>query len=101
MPITVTFDIRADGAWTIRIDPVGPADSPAFSGKGDAVSGLFDPPARLELRLDEVALLRAAAKDDWSQVRPEIFGTLFEHSLGAGERVAAGRRAKGCGFSSK
>jgi len=41
----VTFDIHADGAWTIRIDPVGLAGSPAFSGKGDAVSGLFDPPA--------------------------------------------------------
>ncbi|MGQ9554178.1 MAG: hypothetical protein ACUVWR_08715 [Anaerolineae bacterium] len=40
----VFFDIDADGAWTIRIEPIGRTDSPAFSGKGDDVSGLFDPP---------------------------------------------------------
>jgi hypothetical protein len=41
----VTFDIRADGAWTLRIEPVARTDTPVFSGKGDAVSGLFDPPS--------------------------------------------------------
>jgi type II restriction/modification system DNA methylase subunit YeeA len=52
--------------------------------------GLFADPARLELRLDEVSLLKAASKEDWSKVRPEIFGTLFEHSLGQVERHAFG-----------
>jgi type II restriction/modification system DNA methylase subunit YeeA len=52
--------------------------------------GLFAEPARLELRLDEVTLLKIAAKEDWSKVRPEIFGTLFEHSLGKEERHAFG-----------
>ena len=52
--------------------------------------GLFAEPARLELRLDEVDLLKTAAKEDWSKVRPEIFGTLFEHSLGKEERHAFG-----------
>lgn len=41
----VVFDVRADGTWTISIDPIGLASGVAFSGKGDAVSGLFDPPA--------------------------------------------------------
>lgn len=40
----ITFDIQADGAWTIRIEPIGQAAAPAFSGMGDAVSGLFNPP---------------------------------------------------------
>lgn len=41
----VVLDIRADGAWTVEVRPVETADSARFSGKGDAVSGLFDPPA--------------------------------------------------------
>jgi hypothetical protein len=54
--------------------------------------GIFRAPARLELYQDEVAQLRAAADADWSMVRPEIFGVLFEHSLGdmEGERRAFG-----------
>jgi len=40
----VVLDIDADGSWTIEIRAIGFAHSPAFSGRGDAVSGLFDPP---------------------------------------------------------
>lgn len=40
------FDIRADGAWTLEVKPFWFADSAAFSGKGDAASGLFMPPSR-------------------------------------------------------
>ena len=36
--------------------------------------------------LDEVSLLKAVSKEDWSNVRPEILGALFEHSLGQEER---------------
>lgn len=52
--------------------------------------GLFAEPARIELYEDELNQLRQAAKFDWSKVRPEIFGTLFEHSLDHGERHAYG-----------
>ena len=41
----MVLDIRADGVWTVEVRPVQAADSATFSGKGDAVSGLFDPPA--------------------------------------------------------
>jgi len=41
----VVFDIDADGAWTMRVEPIGAQDAPAFSGIGDAVSGLFSPPS--------------------------------------------------------
>ena len=58
---------------------------PYFNG------GLFATPARVELYDDELNQLRAAARSDWSKVRPEIFGTLFEHSLDKDERHAFGQ----------
>lgn len=59
-------------------------DVPYFNG------GLFSEPARLEITTGELNLLREAAVFDWSKVRPEIFGALFEHSLGKEERHAYG-----------
>ncbi len=52
--------------------------------------GLFREPARLELVGEELGLLRNAACSNWSKVRPEIFGALFEHSMGKEERHAFG-----------
>jgi len=52
--------------------------------------GLFAHPARVELNAEERTLLKAAADYNWSTVRPEIFGTIFEHSLEADERHAFG-----------
>jgi hypothetical protein len=59
-------------------------DTPYFNG------GLFATISPQELTDVEVALLREAAATQWSDVRPEIFGTLFEGSLDAGERHASG-----------
>ena len=61
-----------------------------FKGVDYFNGGLFAEPARLELYPDELAQLKSAAGADWSKVRPEIFGTLFEHSLGKDERHAFG-----------
>ncbi len=58
--------------------------TPYFNG------GLFASVDPLELTLEELRLLREACGSDWSKVRPEIFGTLFEGSLDAGERHALG-----------
>ncbi len=52
--------------------------------------GLFAEPARIELYPDEIAQLKRAAEANWSNVRPEIFGTLFEHSVDQAERRAYG-----------
>ncbi len=57
---------------------------PYFNG------GLFADPAHVELVADERTLLKDASQFDWSKVRPEIFGTLFEHSLGKEQRHATG-----------
>lgn len=43
--------------------------------------GLFETTQPLPLRADEVATLLDAAKMDWSQIEPSIFGTLFERGL--------------------
>jgi len=53
---------------------------PYFNG------GIFSEPAPVELAEDEVAQLRSAAKENWALVNPDIFGTLFQRSMDAGER---------------
>lgn len=57
---------------------------PYFNG------GLFREPAKVELLASEVSMLREAAAFNWAKVRPEIFGVIFEHSLGDEERHASG-----------
>ncbi|MEU8428480.1 DNA methyltransferase [Micromonospora sp. NPDC048887] len=58
--------------------------TPYFNG------GLFANISPIELTNAELSMLRDAAATDWSAVRPEIFGTLFEGSMDAGERHAQG-----------
>ena len=58
--------------------------TPYFNG------GLFDTITPFDLTGIELDALREAATTDWSAVRPEIFGTLFEQSMDAGERHAHG-----------
>jgi hypothetical protein len=40
----ISFKVTADGAWTLKIQPMSSGGSPAFSGSGDAVSAYFTPP---------------------------------------------------------
>ncbi len=41
----VAFQVTADGAWTLKVQPIPNGAAPAFSGSGDAVSAYFTPPA--------------------------------------------------------
>jgi SAM-dependent methyltransferase len=53
--------------------------------------GLFADSAAIELDpRNEVALLKRAATYNWAHVSPDIFGTIFQHSMDAGERHAMG-----------
>jgi len=52
--------------------------------------GLFATVDPLELASDELDLLAMAARENWSKVKPAIFGTLFQSSLGKEERHAYG-----------
>jgi hypothetical protein len=61
-----------------------------FKGVSYFNGGLFAQPARLEIQDLELVLLRQAAAYDWSKVQPEVFGTLFQHSMSTSERHAFG-----------
>lgn len=52
--------------------------------------GLFAEPHALELGRDQLELLIEAAKADWRDVEPAIFGTLLERALDPGERHKLG-----------
>lgn len=57
---------------------------PYFNG------GVFTTPAEIELTGPEIVMLRECSLQDWSKVQPEIFGTVFEQTLGNEERHAQG-----------
>ena len=57
---------------------------PRFNGK------LFKQPEVIALNRDQIGLLIEAAKADWTQVEPAIFGTLLERALTPSERHALG-----------
>jgi type II restriction/modification system DNA methylase subunit YeeA len=61
-----------------------------FRGVDYFNGGIFATPSKLEIQNDEVSLLKQAAKPNWKNVRPEIFGTIFQHSVEAEERRAFG-----------
>lgn len=59
-------------------------DTPYFNG------GLFAEIHPLTLTREDLLALETSAQTNWSFVRPEIFGTLFEQSMDQGERHASG-----------
>ena len=66
--------------------------------------GLFKVVEPIELKLTEADMLfKAADRNDWSQVKPEIFGTLFQHSMEDGEKPGTRdeRHAFGAHFTSE
>jgi type II restriction/modification system DNA methylase subunit YeeA len=52
--------------------------------------GLFDDDATLRLQPEELKLLADAARLDWSEIDPSIFGTLFERGLDPNKRSQLG-----------
>lgn len=52
--------------------------------------GLFDSSDALQMTSDDAAYLLTAARLDWSEVEPSIFGTLFENSLDDATRSRRG-----------
>ncbi len=52
--------------------------------------GLFDGAQVLALTLEEIKLVDAVSRLDWSQVEPAIFGTLFERGLDPSKRSQLG-----------
>jgi hypothetical protein len=54
----------------------------AYAGVPYANGGLFAEPTQVHLEREELDLLRAACGYDWTQVQPQIFGSLLEGGLG-------------------
>jgi type II restriction/modification system DNA methylase subunit YeeA len=68
-----------------------PARGGRYAGVDYFNGGLFATVDPIELKHAEAyALHHAALTHDWAQVKPEIFGTLFQHSMDAEERHAFG-----------
>lgn len=83
-----TFDLI--GGLFQEMNTPGRTAGGRFKGVDYFNGGLFREPARVELTDEEIKLLQNAACFNWSKVRPEIFGALFEHSMGKTERHAFG-----------
>lgn len=83
-----TYDLL--GGLFTAMNTKGGVNGGRFKGVPYFNGGLFADPARVELDEDQRTLLKKAAQFDWSKVRPEIFGTIFEHSLGKEARHATG-----------
>jgi len=85
---TTAFDLL-DGLFKAMNNPNGTRGG-RFKGVPHFNGGLFAEPAPIELTGPEIVLLRECAASDWSKVQPEIFGTVFEQTLGEDERHAQG-----------
>lgn len=68
----------------------GGVDGGRYKGVEYFNGGLFAEPVSIELKPGEIDELHAAATKNWSKVRPEIFGTIFEHTMNDEERHAFG-----------
>ncbi|HQU33931.1 MAG TPA: hypothetical protein PLB88_06405, partial [Thermoanaerobaculaceae bacterium] len=76
--LSTLFDAMASGGF------FGSEEIKRFNGN------LFNDAAVLDLRPNEIALLDVAAKADWSDVEPAVFGTLFERGLDPDKRSQIG-----------
>ena len=83
-----TYDLI--GGLFVEMNTPGRTPGGRYKGVDYFNGGLFANPVRLELTLIEVEMLKEASRYDWSKVRPEIFGAIFEHSMGAADRHAFG-----------
>jgi hypothetical protein len=71
-----------------------PKSGGRFKGVSYFNGGLFANPARVEIHDIELDLLRKAASYDWSKVQPEVFGTLFEHTVSGDDSTESDDRHK-------
>jgi hypothetical protein len=85
---TDSYDLL--GGLFVEMNTSGITKGGRFKGVDYFNGGIFAQPVRLELYPDEIYQLKNAAEANWSNVRPEIFGTLFEHSVDQKERHAFG-----------
>ena len=83
-----TFDVL--GGLFQAMNRKGITPSGRYKGVDYFNGGLFANIQEIELTEKEIGMLDNAAREDWSKVRPAIFGTIFEKSSDDDERKATG-----------
>lgn len=78
------------GGLFSQMNNVMPAKGGRFQKVPFFNGGIFSTVDPVDLDVSELTLLEAAAKTDWAQVNPAIFGTLFQGSMDEAERHALG-----------
>lgn len=78
------------GSLFREMNTPGTTEGGRYKGTRYFNGGLFAEVRPVEMTANELALMREAAQTNWAEVRPEIFGTLFEGSMDEGERHATG-----------
>lgn len=79
-----SFDLLNDGLFrrmNMTTNSVG-----RFKGVNYFNGGLFSEIYPIELNKEELDYLKLAANQDWSKVRPAIFGSIFENTMDKEER---------------
>ncbi|MDO3397969.1 N-6 DNA methylase [Nocardioides sp. SOB44] len=78
------------GSLLREMNTPGNTSGGRFEGTPYFNGGLFADVQPVQMTDEELRAMRAACTTNWAAVRPEIFGTLFETSMDAGERHAYG-----------
>ncbi|WP_194905748.1 class I SAM-dependent DNA methyltransferase [Quadrisphaera sp. INWT6] len=87
-PVDTSYDV-VFGLFT-AMNTSGATPGGRYAGTPYFNGGLYSKVEPFGLERAELEVLADACRTDWSLVRPEIFGTLFEQSLGKEERHAYG-----------
>lgn len=83
-----SYDLLGD--LFIRMDQPGIVPHGKYKGVDYFNGGLFSRIIHIELNLEELGYLYEACQEDWSKVKPAIFGVLFEDSMDKEARHAFG-----------
>lgn len=84
-----SYDLISRGLFGEMNQP-GTTPAGRFEGVDYFNGGLFATVDSLELTKKELRILEEAALEDWSKVRPAIFGSIFESAIDSQERHARG-----------
>ncbi len=84
-----SYDVISCGLFREMNTP-GVTPAGRFAGVDYFNGGLFATIDAFDLEEQELKILEVAALEDWSKVRPAIFGSIFESAIGEKERHAQG-----------
>lgn len=84
-----SYDVIGRGLFQ-EMNRRGQTPAGRFQGVDYFNGGLFATVDPLEMTKEELKILEASALEDWSQIRPAIFGNIFESAIDATERHSYG-----------